>query len=219
MNCHQHLLRNTNFLRKGLRAALFFCPSGRRPIILLDEPTSGLDSSAAYHILKELKTLAVTKQVTIVMTIHQPSTETFNLIENLILLAYGRLIYCGRREGATHFFARVGHPVPPMTNPSDHFLMVLNADFAVDVAAEKAAIFAIADHFHAIEEPIVPLGRGSMFDCSAGRPNMVMQTIILTHRCWINARRNLVLYGIRVAIFVGMNAPAHVGKSQFPQFP
>lgn len=57
-------------------------------LVLLDEPTSGLDSTTAAKITKILKKEASTGK-TIVATIHQPSSEIFNMFDRLILLHDG----------------------------------------------------------------------------------------------------------------------------------
>ncbi len=49
----------------------------------LDEPTSGLDSAAAYKVMEVIRKLAVSTQMTVIATIHQPSTETFNLFDDV----------------------------------------------------------------------------------------------------------------------------------------
>ena len=60
------------------------------PLLFLDEPTSGLDSYMAQNILKTLKKMAA-KGRTIVCTIHQPSSEVFELFDR-----YGNLMgVCG----------------------------------------------------------------------------------------------------------------------------
>jgi ABC-type multidrug transport system ATPase subunit len=47
------------------------------PILFCDEPTSGLDSFLARQIVNILKDLARRKNMTIVLTIHQPSSQVF----------------------------------------------------------------------------------------------------------------------------------------------
>lgn len=55
-------------------------------VVFLDEPTSGLDSLTSYIICAELKKLAHQRNKTIIMTIHQPNSEIFELFDELILL-------------------------------------------------------------------------------------------------------------------------------------
>ena len=47
------------------------------PVLLLDEPTSGTDSFTAYVIAKHCKKLAAEEGKTVLITIHQPSTEIY----------------------------------------------------------------------------------------------------------------------------------------------
>lgn len=55
-------------------------------VLFLDEPTSGLDSLTSYIIVSELKKLARLQNKTVIMTIHQPGSETYQLFDNLIVL-------------------------------------------------------------------------------------------------------------------------------------
>ncbi|CAG8803796.1 8845_t:CDS:2, partial [Gigaspora rosea] len=58
-------------------------------IILLDEPTSGLDSSLALELVQTLKEFAVKQKKTIIMVIHQPSSQVFELFDRLLVMADG----------------------------------------------------------------------------------------------------------------------------------
>ncbi|KAH9328183.1 hypothetical protein KI387_000291 [Taxus chinensis] len=64
-------------------------------LLFLDEPTSGLDNVAAYHVMKRIATLVREDARTIVASIHQPSSEVFELFRNLYLLTGGRTVYFG----------------------------------------------------------------------------------------------------------------------------
>lgn len=60
-------------------------------VLALDEPTSGLDSYAAFQVVKILKRLSNSGR-TIMTTIHQPSSEVFDLFDRVVLLAEGRCV-------------------------------------------------------------------------------------------------------------------------------
>lgn len=62
-------------------------------VIFLDEPTSGLDSLTSYIICAELKKLAHKQNKTVIMTIHQPNSEIYELFDELLVLLEGKLIY------------------------------------------------------------------------------------------------------------------------------
>jgi ATP-binding cassette, subfamily G (WHITE), eye pigment precursor transporter len=51
------------------------------PILFCDEPTSGLDSFLAQQVIQVLKDLARRKNMTIVVTIHQPSSQVFEIFD------------------------------------------------------------------------------------------------------------------------------------------
>ncbi len=65
------------------------------PVIFLDEPTSGLDSSSAHEVVSFLRAIAREKSLIVIASIHQPSTATFRLFDNVLLLSQGRTVYQG----------------------------------------------------------------------------------------------------------------------------
>ena len=68
----------------------------RPKLLFLDEPTSGLDSAASYHVMSRIVKLAQRDKRTVIASIHQPSSEVFELFHNLCLLSFGRTVYFGR---------------------------------------------------------------------------------------------------------------------------
>ncbi|KAI3451175.1 hypothetical protein Pfo_007840 [Paulownia fortunei] len=120
----------------------------RRPkLLFLDEPTSGLDSAASYHVMNRIIKLAEHERISVIASIHQPSSEVFELFHNLCLLSSGRPVYFGSPLAANEFFAANGFICPPMRNPSDHYLRTINQDFDVDAeqgfGAKRTAAEAI----------------------------------------------------------------------------
>lgn len=73
----------------------------RRPkLVFLDEPTTGLDSAASYHIMSRVIKIARQDRRTVVVSIHQPSGEVFELFQNLCLLSTGKMVYFGSSSAA-----------------------------------------------------------------------------------------------------------------------
>lgn len=72
-------------------------------LLLLDEPTSGLDSAASYYVMSRIASLKIRDGIkrTIVASIHQPSSEVFELFDNLCLLSSGETVYLGPTSAAT----------------------------------------------------------------------------------------------------------------------
>ncbi|KAF7300165.1 ABC transporter domain-containing protein [Mycena kentingensis (nom. inval.)] len=100
-------------------------------ILLLDEVTSGLDSTSAYQVVSAIRTLARAEGMFVIASIHQPSLETLSVFTDLLLLAPGgKTCYSGRVDGLAGFMERWGHPVGRFSNPSDHAMNFLNADFS-----------------------------------------------------------------------------------------
>eukprot|EP00475_Leptophrys_vorax_P032693 TRINITY_DN5076_c0_g1_i1.p1 TRINITY_DN5076_c0_g1~~TRINITY_DN5076_c0_g1_i1.p1 ORF type:complete len:625 (-),score=138.17 TRINITY_DN5076_c0_g1_i1:36-1910(-) len=106
-------IRNSSigtFLRRGISGGekrrlsialeLLTSPS----IILLDEPTSGLDSSNAYNVMLYLRRLAE-KGMTVILSIHQPSSSIYSLFDKVLLLSQlGEIEYLGPAKSALQYF-------------------------------------------------------------------------------------------------------------------
>ena len=94
-------------------------------VLLLDEPTTGLDSVNALRVAQLLHSLAHDAKHTVVCTIHAPSSELFHVFDDLMLLARGHVIYHGPAQEAPAYFASLGFKVPPRTNPSEHYMHLM----------------------------------------------------------------------------------------------
>ncbi|KAL9058237.1 MAG: hypothetical protein Q9162_001836 [Coniocarpon cinnabarinum] len=86
--------------------------------IFLDEPTSGLDATAANSIMRTLKALSKLG-ITVIVIIHQPRSEIFEMIDNLILLGNGQMIYEGPEEDVKAYFEHFGFRIPAHANQGD----------------------------------------------------------------------------------------------------
>jgi len=112
-------------------------------ILFLDEPTSGLDSYAALETVKLLKDLA-NEGCTVLCTIHQPSSEIFNVFDKCLLLSKGQMIYGGARAQIVDYFAEKGHVCPALYNPADFVLFLAQTE-------EEDAISKLGDDWKAHE--------------------------------------------------------------------
>lgn len=77
------------------------------------------------------------KRHRVIITIHQPSSRIWELIDNVVILAKGRLIYQGSRTLIESFYASCGHPVPLNFNPADHFIEALSDFPKVEASSER----------------------------------------------------------------------------------
>lgn len=101
-------------------------------LIFLDEPTSGLDSNNALNLVKTLETLAENEAKTVIMTIHQPSSQIFHLFDKLLLLVNGKVAYYGQSSDVLDFFERAGFQCEAHYNPADYILDVLSRGTEVE---------------------------------------------------------------------------------------
>jgi len=103
-------------------------------VLLLDEPTSGLDSLSAICIFEILRDLVI-NGLCVVCTLHQPSSQMWNQIDQLVLLSKGYTCYIGGIQGAKDFFIHsIGKEMPSTHfNPADFLILQLNSDFNKDV--------------------------------------------------------------------------------------
>ncbi|GMI21589.1 hypothetical protein TrCOL_g7401 [Triparma columacea] len=110
-------------------------------LVFLDEPTSGLDAYAAYKCIELLKKISVEDSATVLCTIHQPSSEVFQIFDNVIVLGTtGRIVYGGPASALTEYYEIRNFPIPLDTNPADHALFVLMTNDEEEL--EKANLFA-----------------------------------------------------------------------------
>jgi len=94
-------------------------------ILFCDEPTSGLDSFMAISIVESMKNLAKNGK-TIICTIHQPSSEIFEMFDKVCFLTEGKLAFIGDKLLAHEFFESEGFKCPDKYNPADFFIKTLS---------------------------------------------------------------------------------------------
>ena len=94
-------------------------------ILFFDEPTSGLDSFMAISIVESMRQLAQSGK-TIVFTVHHPSSELVELIDNICLMSEGKLIFHGNKADASTFFHSQGFCSPPDYNPIDFYIKTIS---------------------------------------------------------------------------------------------
>ncbi|CAG8489832.1 12693_t:CDS:2 [Acaulospora colombiana] len=189
-------------------------------IIFLDEPTTGLDSAAAYNVMKAIKDMAQSHGLTVIASIHQPSTETYSLFDKLLLLGRGKTLYFGEREEALEYFESLGYACPPYSNPADHFLTLVNSDFMSDLSEAEKLIKSFNEAFKAseykteIDHQIKKITEECLSDESLAvissetsnryARNFFAQTFIIMNRSLKNAYRNVLMFWIRVAMYVAL---------------
>ena len=159
--------------------------------------------------------LMVAIQLIVIASIHQPSTATFSLFDNLLLLADGKTCYNGPLSGITSYFSNLGLPLPIHVNPAEHLLAITSTDFQhggdeeLQSELEKlqkewqqsslaAAILASVPNARVSEKANLKL---AVFTPQRSFSTTV---IALLHRSFIKSYRDVVAYGIRFAMYLGL---------------
>ncbi|KAF1762434.1 hypothetical protein GCK72_010696 [Caenorhabditis remanei] len=107
------------------RRLTFACEMLSNPSLLFaDEPTTGLDSFMAESVIQILRGIAKTGR-TIICTIHQPSSQLYQMFHRVIYLANGRTAFQGTPQESISFFEQCGHRVPDEYNPSEWIIYKL----------------------------------------------------------------------------------------------
>ncbi|EAS06409.2 ABC transporter family protein (macronuclear) [Tetrahymena thermophila SB210] len=129
-NCQNTLIGNV--MTKGIsggerkRCSIGIELLGEPQILVLDEPTSGLDSFTSYRLICLLKSIAERDNCTIIFTIHQPSSDIWNLFDRVCLLADGKFVYQGKRENIIEYFNTINFKCPRYSNPADYFISLIS---------------------------------------------------------------------------------------------
>lgn len=116
---------------------------GKPQIIMADEPTSGLDAFAAQQVVTALKKLALEGK-TVIISIHQPRSSIFAMLDDLCLLSEGRTIYFGPCADALPYFESVGFECPVHFNPAEFLADSLAIDHSTP-ESEKDSMRRVDD--------------------------------------------------------------------------
>ncbi|GMY39071.1 ABC transporter G family member 11-like [Fagus crenata] len=193
----------------------------KRPnLLFLDEPTSGLDSAASYYVMSRIAGLGQRDGIgrTIIASIHQPSSDVFQLFNNLCLLSSGRTVYFGPASEANEFFALSGFPCPTLQNPSDHFLKTINKDFQMDVEQGLAGAFSTeeaieillssyksSERYEQARKQVAEIRKQEYVELETKKrrhASFLTQCFVLTRRSFVNMYRDLGYYWLRLAIYI-----------------
>lgn len=89
------------------------------PVFCGDEISTGLDAASTYEIVDALQRLAKTFKNLRVVSLLQPSPETFALFDEVILLSQGMIIYSGPILEAVTYFRSLGFERPDTMDDAD----------------------------------------------------------------------------------------------------
>mmetsp|Transcript_4727 Transcript_4727/g.11152 ORF Transcript_4727/g.11152 Transcript_4727/m.11152 type:complete len:664 (-) Transcript_4727:210-2201(-) len=175
-------------------------------VIMLDEPTSGLDSAASVAIVGELRKLAKSENLIVIMTIHQPSTKVYNDFDQVMLMSKGRQAFMGKAASAHKYFESIGYPMMQMTNPADFLLDLVNADFT----SEDSVISILNEWKHhtserrmsKLENPVVDSSDDEFHQLMKRKKGFAHEFSVLFRRHAVLIARDPFLYVGRVVVLV-----------------
>ncbi|KAL1156685.1 hypothetical protein V6Z11_A08G107000 [Gossypium hirsutum] len=98
--------------------------------LFMDEISTGLDSSTTFQIVNSLRQSIHILNGTALISLLQPSPETYQLFDDVILLSDGQIVYQGPRENVLDFFKYMGFKCPKRKGVADFLqeviLMLIN---------------------------------------------------------------------------------------------
>ena len=154
-----------------------------------------------------------TIQLIVIASIHQPSTSTFNLFDKLLLLSAGKTHYFGPTRQAVPHYQTLHHKVPLHVNPAEYLLEMVNVDFASDKEAAKKHLDEMqgqwmssprAKDLSAYVSDVEQKSGTLEVEHHEKKPSMPSITLTLLHRSFVKSYRDVVAYGIRLAMYTGL---------------
>uniref|UniRef100_A0A0R0KS95 ABC transporter domain-containing protein n=1 Tax=Glycine max TaxID=3847 RepID=A0A0R0KS95_SOYBN len=92
---------------------------GPTKALFMDEISTGLDSSTTFQIVNSVKQCVHILKGTAVISLLQPTPETYNLFDDIILLSDSHIVYQGPREHVLEFFKSMGFKCPERKGVAD----------------------------------------------------------------------------------------------------
>ena len=147
-----------------------------------------------------------------IASIHQPSSAAFQQFDSLCLLSGGRTCYFGPVASASSYFSRLGYIIPPETNSAEYFLDMINTDLDRDgeIISRTDNIcvsWKESTEYAKIRDSIRKERESSADDevmLMVERPGFGTILTVLLHRLWVKSYRDVLTYGVRVAMYLGL---------------
>ncbi|ORY27652.1 P-loop containing nucleoside triphosphate hydrolase protein [Naematelia encephala] len=189
-------------------------------VLILDEPTSGLDVDAftSYLLLLTLSQLAKRGR-TVILSIHAPRSDAFDLFDRICLLSKGKVVYSGLQAACLSWFSGLGHYVETGVNPLDFLIDISSVDnrdpdkeeaskarvamlvsawrdrdpseWLHDLALKKEALRTSLTLPERYEQPDEPEVGGGERLGTTKRPGWIRQTRVIMARAHKNVYRNV----------------------------
>jgi hypothetical protein len=140
-------------------------------------------------------------------------------------MSHGKTHYFGPVPGVASHYESLGYAMPMHVNPAEFLLEMVNTDFAADRQAAmqrldemqvawagSARAKELAASLAAVEEK----GSGAVeLDSADRKPGLPSLVLTLLHRSFVKSCRDVVVYGIRLAMYTGELSPEGSAKCPF----
>ncbi|OMJ68842.1 hypothetical protein SteCoe_33600 [Stentor coeruleus] len=173
-------------------------------VLVLDEPTSGLDSFNALRVMKVLKQQASLGK-NIILTIHQPSSTIFDMLDRLLLISKGRIVYQGSTSDSFRYFANLDFVCPTSVNPSDYFDKICHVkNFFCLTDEERSRLNILKKEFSISQLPKIENEIARQFSDAKGldrriiKPTNNRKISVLMRRSFLNSKRHPILFTLRI---------------------
>jgi hypothetical protein len=126
-------------------------------------------------------------------------------------------MYSGPVHDVGSYFAQQGYPMPQYINPAEFVLELVNTDFAVDEEQAEAKLRSLHSGWETseisttvlreIEQERNSTGLHGPDDNGSEGGQLVRNMLApftLVHRSFIKSYRDIVAYGIRIAMYLGL---------------
>ena len=153
-------------------------------------------------------------QLIVIVSIHQPSTATFNLFDDLCLLSAGKVCYFGPIKQVQPYLSTIGLPLPEPTNPAEYLLDIVNADFKADDGNDGAQRLAAVNKAwsesqlrialeHDLDSEVTASGSQETASDASTRASLPVLLSALVQRALVKSYRDITVYAVRIAMYIG----------------
>ncbi|XP_072063402.1 pleiotropic drug resistance protein 3 isoform X2 [Arachis hypogaea] len=117
--------------------------------LFMDEISNGLDSSTTFQIISCLQHMVHITDATALISLLQPAPETFDLFDDIVLMAEGKIVYHGPRDCVVEFFEDCGFQCPPRKGTADFLQEVISRNDQAQYwsRAEEPYIYVTTEQF------------------------------------------------------------------------
>ena len=129
-----------------------------------------------------------------------------------MLLSGGKQHYFGPVDGVGEHFGSLGFPMPAQVNPAEFLLEIMNIDFASHQEAAEARLNEMQKAWatstraqQMTAQMVTTLKKAETLPATRpSKSNFPVVLMTLVHRSFVKSYRDVVAYGIRIAMYTGL---------------